>query len=164
MLQNKVSQNKVFHINIEKETLRNDKFRVVLHTNTKQQLVIMSIDSLDDIPLEIHSDVDQFIRVERGTGRAITGEKQDSQVDLSDGSVIMIPAGTWHRILNTSSTEPLKLYSIYSPPEHPVNRVDNVKPKSTESHESHIPTNPTQSPHTYQTFTKSSIFRRLHKF
>jgi mannose-6-phosphate isomerase-like protein (cupin superfamily) len=141
-----MSQNKVYHINIEKETLQNDKFRIVLHTNVKQQLVIMSVKPLDDIPLEIHPEVDQFIRVEQGNGEAIIGLYQDKVFNLIDGDIIMIPAGTWHRIRNVSSTEPLKLYSIYSPPEHPIGRVNEVKPLGI-----------------YQSFTNTSIFKRLLK-
>lgn len=141
-----MSQNKVYHINIEKETLQNDKFRVVLHTNSKQQLVVMHLKPLDDIPLEIHPEVDQFIRVEQGNGEAIVGLLQDQKYDLIDGDIIMIPAGTWHRIRNVSPDQSLKLYSLYSPPEHPIGKVDEMKPSSP-----------------YQSFTNTPIFKRLLK-
>lgn len=147
-----MSSNSVFHTNIESLTLKNNKFREVLHTNTKQQLVIMSVQPMDDIPLEIHNDIDQFIRIEKGIGKAIIGEKQDRVYDLTDGSVIMIPAGTWHRICNVSATEPLKLYSVYSPPEHPKDRIDVTKPLDD-----------SESLGDYHSFIKSSAFRRLHK-
>ena len=99
--------------NIEQETVDNDFFRKVLYTGRNSQLVLMSIAPNEDIGDEIH-DLDQFIRVEKGTGKAIL----DGVVhDVSDGSAIVVPAGTRHNIVNTGP-EALKLYTLYSPPEH----------------------------------------------
>lgn len=125
-----MTTNLVYHVNIETETLKNNNFRKVLHTNHDQQLVIMCIKPADDIPLEMHNDHDQLIRIEEGLGQAIIGQNQDHIVDLSTGSLIMIPSGTWHRIVNISQEKPLKLYSLYSPPEHPIDRIDISKPIS----------------------------------
>lgn len=101
-------------INIEKATLDNDYYRRVIYTTPKSQLVLMSIPPNDNIHMEKH-DLDQFIRIESGQGKLIMG---DLAYDLYDGVAIVIPEGVWHEILNTS-TQPLKLYSIYTPPEHP---------------------------------------------
>jgi len=119
----------VYHTNIEKKTIDNVFFREVLATTNNQQLVVMSIKPNDDIPKEIHPKNDQFIRIEKGDGQAIIGEDGKEKHDLKDGSIIMIPAGTWHRIINTSSVNDLKLYTIYSPPHHPLGTVNVLKPK-----------------------------------
>jgi mannose-6-phosphate isomerase-like protein (cupin superfamily) len=111
-------------INIEKKSLENDFFREVLFTGPHLQLVVMSLAPGEDIGLETHTDVDQFIRVEAGQGKAIlNGEEHD----LEDGSAVVIPAGTEHNIVNSSQQEPLKLYTIYSPPEHPQGTVHKNK-------------------------------------
>ena len=100
--------------NIEKDSLENENFRKVLYTGKNSQLVLMAIEPRDDIGEEVHK-LDQFIRVEAGNGLAILdGVKHE----ISDGSAIVIPAGTMHNIINSSETEKLKLYSVYSPPEH----------------------------------------------
>jgi mannose-6-phosphate isomerase-like protein (cupin superfamily) len=108
----------VFLINIEKETLENTLFRKILFTSNHQQLVAMSLLPKQDIPREIHKEHDQFIRIEKGTGVALIGEKGEKSYPLSDGISITIPANTWHQIINTSDVADLKLYTIYSPPEH----------------------------------------------
>jgi mannose-6-phosphate isomerase-like protein (cupin superfamily) len=102
--------------NIEKKTLENDNFREVLFTGPQSQLVVMSLRAGEEIGLETHHDRDQFIRVEAGTGKAILNGEE---YKLSDGSAVVIPAGTEHNIVNSSSSEELKLYTLYSPPEHP---------------------------------------------
>ncbi|ARF08257.1 mannose-6-phosphate isomerase, cupin superfamily [Catovirus CTV1] len=120
----------VYQINIEKETLNNNYFRKVLNTTNTQQLVVMSIKPGENIPSEIHPKIDQFIRVEKGNIIAkINGIETNK---LSDGDAIMIPANTQHEIINPSTTEHCKLYTIYSPPNHPPNRVDIEKPKEDE--------------------------------
>ncbi|AYV85236.1 MAG: mannose-6P isomerase [Satyrvirus sp.] len=126
-----MSNQKVFVINIEEETIKNTFFRRVLFTSNNQQLVVMSLKPKEDIPLEIHPKHDQFIRVEQGNGIAIIGKDQNIEHKLSDGFSITIPANTWHRIVNTSSKKDLKLYTIYSPPEHQPCKVDidNYKQK-----------------------------------
>ncbi|HET7204172.1 MAG TPA: cupin domain-containing protein [Steroidobacteraceae bacterium] len=110
--------------NIESRTLENENYREVLVTGPAIQLVLMSIAPGDEIGLETHDDVDQFIRVEAGQGKAILDGREHA---LEDGSAVVIPAGTEHNIVNVSATEPLKLYSIYSPPEHPDGTVHRTK-------------------------------------
>ena len=124
---------KIYCVNIEEETLKNTNFRKVLYTTKNLQLVIMSIEPKDNIPRELHKDHDQFIRIESGVGKAIITDESNKVIeehDLKDGIAIIIPANTWHEIKNTDSSNPLKLYSLYSPPEHAPDRVDFVKPQS----------------------------------
>jgi mannose-6-phosphate isomerase-like protein (cupin superfamily) len=100
--------------NIEKDSLDNENFRKVLYTAKNSQLVLMSLKPKEDIGMEVHQ-LDQFFRVEKGTGKTVlNGQEQE----ITDGSAILIPAGTEHNIINTSETEPMKLYTIYSPPNH----------------------------------------------
>ncbi len=99
--------------NIEKLSLENDNFRKVLYTDKNSQLVLMSLLAGEEIGEEVH-DVDQFLRVEKGSGTAILS---DISHDLADGSVIIVPAGTKHNIINTGS-EAMKLYTLYMPPHH----------------------------------------------
>ena len=101
--------------NVEKETLENTNYRKVLHTGEKAQLVVMSLKVGEDIPKEVHPTIDQFIRVEKGSAKVIIGEKE---FYLEDGDAIIVPAGKNHYVKNTSENEDLKLYTIYSPPEH----------------------------------------------
>lgn len=107
--------------NIEKDTKKNKNYRKVIHTiKDKFQLVLMSLNVGEDIPMETHKKVTQFIRIEQGYGLAIIGNKK---YKLRDGSAITIAPNTPHYIKNTSKTKPLKLYSIYVPPEHPPDRL-----------------------------------------
>lgn len=99
--------------NIEEETLSNENFRKVLYTGQYSQLVVMSVPPGEDIGKEVHGQ-DQFIRIEGGEGKAILDGVEHS---LSDGMAVVVPAGSEHNIINTGS-EPLKLYSLYSPPHH----------------------------------------------
>jgi mannose-6-phosphate isomerase-like protein (cupin superfamily) len=101
-------------INIEKETLENDNFRKVLYTGKNSQLVLMSLKPSEEIGMEVHT-LDQFIRVEKGKGKAVLDGVEHA---LEDGSAVVIPAGTNHNIINTDVDDELKLYTIYSPPEH----------------------------------------------
>lgn len=101
--------------NIENDTLQNEYFRKVLYTAQHSQLVLMSLQPKEDIGEEIHEIVDQFIRVEEGEGKAILNGEEHI---LTDGSAIVIPAGTKHNVLNTSTEKKLKLYTIYSPAHH----------------------------------------------
>ncbi len=100
--------------NIEKDTLDNENFRKVLYTAKNSQLVVMSLKPKEDIGMEVHQ-LDQFIRVEKGRGKAILNGEE---YELADGSAVVVPAGTEHNIVNTSETEEMKLYTIYSPPNH----------------------------------------------
>lgn len=100
--------------NIEKDTLENENFRKVLYTAKNSQLVLMSLLPKEDIGEEMHK-LDQFIRIEAGMGKAVLDGVEH---EIADGSAIVIPAGVLHNIINISETEKLKLYTIYSPPEH----------------------------------------------
>jgi mannose-6-phosphate isomerase-like protein (cupin superfamily) len=102
--------------NIEKETLANNNFRKVLFTGKNLQLVLMSLNPNEEIGMEVHNTVDQFFRIDEGEGELQVEGKEP--IKISDGFSIIIPQGTKHNIINTSKTEKLKLYSLYSPPNH----------------------------------------------
>jgi mannose-6-phosphate isomerase-like protein (cupin superfamily) len=104
---------KGFIDNIEKLTLENNNFRKVLYTGRYSQLVLMSLNPGEEIGEEVHG-LDQFLRIESGVGKALVGE---NMYDVSDGFAIVVPAGTKHNVMNTGDA-PLKLYTIYSPPNH----------------------------------------------
>ena len=123
-----------FLINIEKKTLDNNFFREVLFTAEHSQLVVMSIDAGGEIGMETHDDIDQFIRVEAGTGKSILDGEERA---IEDGTAIVIPAGTEHNIVNTSQTEPLKLYTVYSPPEHPDKTIHKTKAEADADEHDH---------------------------
>jgi mannose-6-phosphate isomerase-like protein (cupin superfamily) len=109
--------------NIEKESLENEYFRKVLYTDERLQLVVMSLKPSEDIGEEVHQ-LDQFIRVEKGEGKAVLNGEESV---LGDGSVVVIPQGTRHNIVNTSSQEPLKLYTLYAPPNHKDGTIHKTK-------------------------------------
>ena len=118
-----------FVININKAAIQNDTYRTALWTGNNLQLTLMSIKVGDDIGLEVHPSIDQFIRIERGQGLVKMGKSKDNltyQRNVSDDFAIFIPAGTWHNVINTGMT-PLKLYSIYAPPQHPRGTVQKTK-------------------------------------
>lgn len=106
---------KGFNINIEKETLENDNFRKVLYTSKHSQLVLMNLRPNEEIGMETHPDNDQFFRFEKGRGKCII---DGNEYEVKDGSAIVVPAGAKHNVINTSSDEELKLYTIYSPAHH----------------------------------------------
>jgi mannose-6-phosphate isomerase-like protein (cupin superfamily) len=106
---------KGYKANIEKNSLENENFRKVLYTAKHSQLVLMSLLPQEEIGFEIHPDRDQFFRFEKGTGKVFIDE---NEYGVKDGDVAIIPAGARHNVVNTSSTEKLKLYTIYSPAEH----------------------------------------------
>jgi mannose-6-phosphate isomerase-like protein (cupin superfamily) len=116
---------KIFYENIEANTLQNEAYRKVVYTGKSMQFVYMSLQPLDDIHMEIHQDHEQFIRIESGEGKAII---DSIEYKLFDGIGFIIPQGIKHQIINTSSTNKLKLYTIYSPPEHPPNRIQLNNP------------------------------------
>lgn len=125
-----------FVINIEKATLQNNYFRTTLWTGSHLQLTLMSINVGDSIGLEIHPNVDQFLRVEQGQGVVMMGANRDRptfKAKVQDNDAIIIPAGTWHNLINTGNT-PLKLYSIYAPPQHPHGTVHPTKKDAEEHH------------------------------
>lgn len=113
-----------YRVNIEEKTLANANFREVLSTAPNSQLVLMTLQPGEEIGMERHEGHDQFIRVEAGEGEAILdGERHP----VSDGSAVVVPAGTEHNVVNTSAASPLRLYTIYSPPEHPDGTVHRTK-------------------------------------
>ena len=101
--------------NIEKAALENNNFRQVLYTGKHSQLVLMSLKPLEEIGMEVHPENDQFFRFEKGEGKCLI---DGNEYALSDGMVIVVPAGAEHNIINVSETEDLKLYTIYSPAHH----------------------------------------------
>lgn len=115
---------KGYIINIEKTSLENENFRKVLHTAKNSQLVVMSLKPNEDIGEEVHNELDQFIRIESGAGKAVL---DGIEHEISDGFAVVIPAGTKHNIINTSSDRPLKLYTIYSPPNHRDGVIHQIK-------------------------------------
>lgn len=118
-----------FVINIEEATTENNTFRTALWTGENFQVTLMSIPVGEDIGLELHPDVDQFIRIEEGEGLVEMGDNRDMlyfQQEVADDFAIMVPAGKWHNVTNTGDT-PLKLYAIYAPPEHPPGTIHKTK-------------------------------------
>jgi len=106
---------KGFHTNIERDTLENSDFRRVLYSAKHCQLVLMSLQPKEEIGLETHPENDQFLRFEGGRGVCfIDGNKYD----VVDGDAVIVPAGARHNVVNTSETEQLRLYTIYSPAHH----------------------------------------------
>ena len=123
-----------YHTDIEKKAEKNEYFREVLFTTRVSQLVVMSLKPGEDIGLETHMDTDQFIRVEAGKGKAIL---DGQEYKLEDGIAIVIPAGTEHNVINTSSKEALKLYTIYTPPEHPDRTIHKTKAEAEAYEDEH---------------------------
>ncbi|MBM7620339.1 mannose-6-phosphate isomerase-like protein (cupin superfamily) [Bacillus tianshenii] len=116
-------------VNINEATIQNNTYRTALWTGTHLQLTLMSLNPGEDIGLEMHPDVDQFLRIEQGQGIVQMGKSKDNftfERDVYDDYAIIIPAGTWHNLTNTGNT-PLKLYSIYAPPNHPFGTVHTTK-------------------------------------
>jgi mannose-6-phosphate isomerase-like protein (cupin superfamily) len=106
---------KGFFDNIEKATLKNANFRKVLYTSKHSQLVLMSLRPSEEIGMEVHMENDQFFRFEKGQGKCII---DGNEYEVTDGSAIVVPAGAQHNVINLSSADSLKLYTIYSPPHH----------------------------------------------
>ena len=121
--------------NIEERTLDNTNFRQVIFTGQHTQVVLMSLAPQEDIGKEVHAVTDQFIRVESGTGTVImNGEEQT----VADGDAFVVPAGTEHNLINTSTEEPLKLYTLYSPPHHKDGTVHETKQAALNDTEDHL--------------------------
>ena len=118
--------------NIEAATLENEDFRRVLYTAERSQLVVMCIPPGGDIGEEVHEDVDQFIRVEEGDGESILDGEACA---LTDGSVVVIPAGVRHNIKNRSTSDALRLYTLYSPPHHADGTVHKTKEEALKDDE-----------------------------
>jgi mannose-6-phosphate isomerase-like protein (cupin superfamily) len=100
---------------IEKETLKNSDFRRVLYTGKYSQLVLMNLKPMEEIGMETHNDRDQFFRFEEGEGKVVIDGVEHK---VKDGDAVIVPAGAMHNVVNTSKKLELKLYTIYSPPEH----------------------------------------------
>lgn len=120
--------------NIEEKALANEYFREVLYTDTRVQLVIMSLNPMEDIGEEVHH-LDQFIRVEEGEGKAVL---DGVETPISDGSVVVIPEGTRHNIVNLSGDESLKLYTLYTPPHHKDGTIHKTKAEATADTSDHF--------------------------
>lgn len=124
---------------IEKLTLTNDNFRTVIYTGKHTQLTVMSIPPGGEVGWEAHAHLDQFLRLEKGTARLDFGENKD-QVDESheveDDWAFIVPAGVWHNVVNTGE-EDVKLYSLYSPPEHPDGTVHRTKAEADADEHAH---------------------------
>ena len=114
---------KGYVINIEKASLENENFRTVLYTAKNSQLVVMSLQPGEEIGMEVHQ-LDQFIRCESGQGKAILDGVEH---DISDGFAVVVPTGTNHNIINNSPDKQLKLYTVYSPPNHKDSVVHRTK-------------------------------------
>lgn len=126
-------------LNIEEVTKENPNFRTAIWTGKHLQLTLMSIEVGGEIGLEVHPNTDQFIRIEKGQGIVKMGDNKDNldfQRRVYDDYAIIIPAGKWHNVINTGNT-PLKLYSIYAPPQHPKGTVHATKAIADAAEENH---------------------------
>ena len=117
---------------IEKLTEKNSNFRKVLFTGKFTQLVVMCLQPGEEIGNEVHTTVDQFFRIEEGTAKFIFGGTEEHVVE--DGDAVIIPAGTYHNVINISEKEALKLYTLYSPPNHPDGTVHKNKAEAARPH------------------------------
>lgn len=124
---------KGFVQNLEELTATNSNFRKVLYTAHHSQLVLMNLKPEEEIGMEVHSDNDQFIRIEKGQGKAVI---DGNEYEFSDGFCVVVPAGSEHNIINTSQTDELKLYTVYSPAHHRMD-VIHVTKSDAEADEGH---------------------------
>jgi len=122
-----------FNDNIEKLTMENTLFRKVLFTGKYSQLVLMCLRPGESIGLEVHEGVDQFFRIEAGSGEVTIKGKTAS---IRDGSAIIVPAGSEHNIVNTGDVD-LKLYTVYSPPNHPPGTIHSTHQEAMEAEADH---------------------------
>ena len=120
---------------IEKQTEDNEFFRKVLFTGKHLQLVLMTLRGGEEIGNEVHSDVDQFFRIEEGEARFVFNNSEEHRV--KDGDAVVVPAGTWHNVINASASEPLKLYTVYTPPEHPDGTIHKTKAEADAAEAEH---------------------------
>jgi mannose-6-phosphate isomerase-like protein (cupin superfamily) len=128
-----------FVTDIERATLDNDAFRTSLWTGTQLQLTVMCLQPGEEIGLEVHRDRDQFLRVEEGSGLVEMGVDRDAlsfRRDVGDGDVVLVPAGSWHNVTSTGEG-PLRLYSIYGPPEHPHGTIHRTKAEAESAERDH---------------------------
>ena len=122
--------------NIEKQTLKNNYFRQVLFTGKKAQLVVMCLQRGEEIGNEIHRKIDQFFRIEQGEAKFVFNGKKEHVAH--DGDAVIVPVGTFHNVINTGKGK-LKLYTIYSPPNHPDGTVHKTKAEANRAEEEHHP-------------------------
>lgn len=118
-----------FAANIDEMTSENNNYRTALWTGKNLQVTLMSIKVGEDIGLEVHTTHDQFLKIEEGSGvvqMGDSGDKLDFQRRVSEGFAIIVPAGKWHNLINTGD-KPIKLYSIYAPPQHPYGTIHETK-------------------------------------
>ena len=122
---------------IEKLTEKNKYFRQVLYTGKFAQLVVMCLKPGEEIGREVHDTVDQFFRIEEGQAKFVFGKGEEHKVKAGDA--IVVPAGTYHNVINTSKSKSLKLYTVYSPPNHPDGTIHKTKEEAEEAekHEHH---------------------------
>ena len=111
---------------IEKTTLKNGYFRQVLFTGKYSQLVVMCLQPSEEIGNEVHPAVDQFFRIEEGSAKFVFNNGKEEHL-VHNADAVVVPAGTYHNVINTSSTQPLKLYTVYTPPQHPDGTVHKTK-------------------------------------
>ncbi|MCK9469898.1 MAG: cupin domain-containing protein [Porticoccaceae bacterium] len=121
---------KGFVENIEKLTIENDNYRKVLYTGKHLQLVLMTLQAGEEIGREVHEGHDQFFRIEEGKGRI---DIDDNSYDVQDDDAMIVPAGAWHNVVNTG-TAPLRLYTLYGPPEHRDGVLHPTKADEKEEH------------------------------
>lgn len=121
--------------NIEELTLSNTNFRNVIYTGQHAQLVLMSLLPNEDIGMEVHEITDQFLRIEKGEGKVILNGEERL---IKDGCAILVPAGTQHNIINTSSITPMKLYTVYSPPHHKDGTIHKTKQDAETDTSDHV--------------------------
>ncbi len=121
--------------NIEDLTLKNNNFRQVVFTGKYCQVVLMTLQPNEDIGMEVHDTVDQFFRIESGEGKVVMNGEE---MVINDGSAFVVPAGTQHNIINTSLSNQLKLYTIYSPPNHPDGKIHVTKTEALADESDHV--------------------------
>ena len=118
---------------IEKQTLSNNYFRQVLFTGKHAQLVVMCLQPGEEIGNEVHPNVDQFFRIEAGEAKFVLNGTEEHEVH--DNDAVIVPAGTYHNVINISKNKPLKLYTVYSPPNHPDGTVHKTKAEADAAEE-----------------------------
>ncbi len=128
-----------FVVDIEQLTKANSDFRVAKWTGTNMQMTVMSIKPGGEVGLEVHNDIDQFLRIEQGTAKVLMGDSEDNlsfEEEAEDDFAIFVPAGKWHNIVNIGTAD-LKLYSIYAPAEHPKGTVHKTYEEAMEAEAEH---------------------------
>ena len=127
---------KGYHANIEEVALDNNNFRKVLFTGKHTQLVVMCLKAGEDIGEEVHEHIDQFFRIESGKGEVYIDEEV---FDVQAESVVIVPAGAKHNVVNTHDSDDLKLYTLYSPPNHPEGTIHETREEAVMAEKEHHP-------------------------